>query len=466
MDDSAKENRNRDFVRAAEIGDIDTVRKLLDLGVDIEFALAPTPGIFANQSIYPELARMSRAWGHDIDGGETYLSNRTALQAAADGSHGDVLRLLVDSGADINPPPRRWGRSALQGAVDCEDESLVQLLLEKGANPNEPRTESSWLTALQAAARKGNEKLVARLLAFGADVNAGWHDELEGRTTLIAAMESGNARVVLFLLQAGADRHNALEWWALKLTCVRAKTAQFLRILNFDHAALGTALTEVARMGDLEIVQLLLDAMVPELVPVPIAGESPPAGPITHPGLAVRDELGRNILHLSCAAGNIDLVRFLLTIATQDVRNARDHPGLTPLHLAVGAQNLAVIELLLESGVNLEIIDYAGNCILRTAVDHDSYDIFRALLKWGAKTDGLPIRLAPWVITACGGVHIHGGMLLLQRGSPNGTHLSNVSVQDMTVMNVDDHVWASPSICFPPSVLSLAIIHARLPCWC
>lgn len=191
MDDSAKEN---DFVRAAEAGDIDTVRKLLDLGVDIEFALAPTRWIFASQTRYPELTRMSRAWGHDIDGGERYLSNRTALQAAADGSHGDVLRLLVDSGADINPPPRHWGRSALQGAVDCEDESLVHLLFDKGANLNAPRTESSWLTAFQAAARKGNEERVGRLLAFGADVNASWHDELDGRTTLIAVMESKNER--------------------------------------------------------------------------------------------------------------------------------------------------------------------------------------------------------------------------------------------------------------------------------
>lgn len=74
-DADATDKLNRDFVRAAEIGKTDTVRKLLSLGADIEFRLPPTAGIFDDQSIFPELKYMLAKQGYDIKGGEINLTD-------------------------------------------------------------------------------------------------------------------------------------------------------------------------------------------------------------------------------------------------------------------------------------------------------------------------------------------------------------------------------------------------------
>ncbi|KAL0635171.1 hypothetical protein Q9L58_005896 [Maublancomyces gigas] len=450
IDADEKEKLDQDFVRAAEIGDTNTVRMLLSLGADIEFRLAPRPGIFSDRTIFPEVKSVRENRGYDINGQEIHLSDRTALQAAADGSHGDVLRLLVDSGADINPgPPRRWGKSALQGAVDCEDESLVKLLLHKGENANGHPSQCSGFTPLQGAALKGNEELVILLLASGADVNAPAH-QLDGKTALEAALESENQWVVQILVQAGADHSGQLlsEWLSDAVRRRRGERVKLLLTLKPDDVALGTALNNAVRLGDQKMVELLLDAMATAPVPILTASAGSPVVPIMHPGFAVKDRFGDNILHISCRLGHIDLVRFLLTIATQDVLDARNHAGATVLHAAVSTDNLPMLKLLMDSGVNLESKDRSGKSALRVALDYKRHNMSSALLQRGAKTDGLPLGLARMVLSVFGSPHIEGWMLLLQSGSANGMHLSGVSANAMWVDKIDDKIWTLPSFCF------------------
>lgn len=464
IDGDEKEKLNQDFVRAAEIGDTNTVRMLLWLGADIEFRLAPRPGIFSDRTIFPEVKSMRDNRGYDINGQEIHLSDRTALQAAADGSHGDVLRLLVDSGADINPgPPRRWGRSALQGAVDCEDESLVKLLLHKGENANGHPTQCSGLTPLQGAALKGNEELVMLLLSYGANVNAPAH-RFDGKTALEAALVSENQWVVQILVQAGADHSGPLlsEWLSDAVKLGRGERVKLLLTLKPNNMALGTALNNAVRLGDQKMVELLLDAMTTAPVPIHPASAVSPVVPITHPGFAVKDRFGDNILHISCRLGHIDLVRFLLTIATQDVLDARNHAGATVLHAAVSTNNLPMLKLLMDSGVNLESKDRSGKSALRVALDNKRHNISSALLQRGAKTEWLPFGLARMVLRVFSSPHIEGGMLLLQTGSANGMHLSGVSANAMWVDKIDDEKWTLPSFCFagychPPPFIQISV---------
>lgn len=450
IDAEEMEKLNQDFVRAAEIGDTNTVRMLLWLDADIEFRLAPSPGMFSDRAIFPEVKSVRENRAYDINGQEIQFSDRTALQAAADGSHGDVLRLLVDSGADINPgPPRRWGKSALQGAVDCEDESLVKLLLHNGENANGHPTQCTGLTPLQRAAVKGNEELVMLLLASGADVNAPAH-QLDGKTALEAALESENQWVVQILVQAGADHSGQLllGWLSDAVKRRRGERVKLLLTLKPEDVVLGTALNSAVRLGDQNMVKLLLDAIAIAPVPILTASAGSPVVPITHPGFAVKDRFGDNILHLSCRLGHIDLVRFLLTIATQDVLDARNHAGATVLHAAVSTDNLPMLKLLMDSGVNLESKDRSGKSALRVALDDKRHNMSSALLQRGAKTDRLPLGLARMVLRVFGSPHIEGGMLLLQSGSANGMHLSGVSANAMWVDKIDDKIWTIPSFCF------------------
>jgi len=90
-------------------------------------------------------------------------------QAAAAGNTAEVTKLLQDSpqSVDLCDP---WQRTPLVLAAACGQEDLVRLLLDQGADPNyRPRRGS--LTALGMAAQRGDAAMAELLLAHGANVN-------------------------------------------------------------------------------------------------------------------------------------------------------------------------------------------------------------------------------------------------------------------------------------------------------
>lgn len=91
-----------------------------------------------------------------------------ALGAAYGGA--DIVRLLLDHGAEIDNPSRT-SHQTLKGAASANDIDTVRLLLQHGAevNAQEPPREST----LSAAAHDGSHELVSTLLDYGADANVG-----------------------------------------------------------------------------------------------------------------------------------------------------------------------------------------------------------------------------------------------------------------------------------------------------
>src|SRR5437762_1455359 len=77
---------------------------------------------------------------------------------------------LLEGGADVNAPRGEWYGTALQAASDQGHDQIVQRPLEKGADVNAP--EGKYGTALQMASYQGYDQIVQRLLKEGADVNA------------------------------------------------------------------------------------------------------------------------------------------------------------------------------------------------------------------------------------------------------------------------------------------------------
>lgn len=154
-------------------------------------------------------AIISHMW-HDPDPGiaPQYLEPRTPLQLAANRGQADIVRMLLDRGADVNeaPAPAR-GRTALQAAASgfrgSPDMDLVKFLLEKGADINAAPAVFGGLTALQAAAISGDIMLAKFLLVNGAKVNAASAFR-EGRYAIEGAAEHGRLDMVQLLLNAGA----------------------------------------------------------------------------------------------------------------------------------------------------------------------------------------------------------------------------------------------------------------------
>lgn len=154
-------NWDQKLVKATLAGDIEGVKTALHKGAD------------AN-------ARADNGW--------------FSLACAARGGHVDIVRLLLDAGADIHARPNQnsWyalDHAALQGHAD-----VVVILLAAGANPH---ADNDY--PIQWTARHGHVDVVRILIAAGVNVHAGGHFALR------RAAFHGHVDVVRVLLAAGAD---------------------------------------------------------------------------------------------------------------------------------------------------------------------------------------------------------------------------------------------------------------------
>lgn len=116
----------------------------------------------------------------------------------------EVVRLLVDAGADVNAAAPSTGFNPLLIAAKDGDLELTRLLVERGADL-EARIRSG-ATPLMLAALHGHVEVTQFLLERGARVNAAAN---KGATALILAAGRGHTESVRALLDAGA--HSAMK---------------------------------------------------------------------------------------------------------------------------------------------------------------------------------------------------------------------------------------------------------------
>ena len=182
----------------------------------------------AAQQGHLEVVRLLLEAGADMNAANT--DGTTALFVAAEWGYLEVVRLLIEAEADMNAKDAHGDTALLVAAMRGHLE-VVRLLLKAGADMNVVDTDGA--TALFVAAAHGRLEVLQLLLEAGADVNAARAD---GATALFVATEnSRNSEVVRLLLEAGAD-------------------------VNAAKADGTTALFVAASRGDLEKVQLLLEA--------------------------------------------------------------------------------------------------------------------------------------------------------------------------------------------------------------
>jgi len=146
-------NETQDMLNAAESGDLDAVKKMLNAG-------APVNGLGDDRS--------------------------TALHFAAQEGHVDVAKLLIEKGADINAKDD-IDQTPVDRARFWKQEKIIALL------------ESS---SIHEAAREGNLNTVIQQLNTGADVN---HANENGDTPLTYAAFMGHLEIVDLLIEKGAQ---------------------------------------------------------------------------------------------------------------------------------------------------------------------------------------------------------------------------------------------------------------------
>ncbi len=129
----------------------------------------------------------------------TIRKDPNPVLSAASAGDIDTLRMLINSGADLNLQGD-GGLTALMMVAYLGHNDIIQMLITAGANLN--LQEDNGNTALMMAITAGHNDIVQMLIDAGADLNL---QDINGSTALMYAKYYGHMNVVETLTQAGAD---------------------------------------------------------------------------------------------------------------------------------------------------------------------------------------------------------------------------------------------------------------------
>ena len=278
-----------------------------------------------------------------------------------------TLERLLKQGADPNKRNDANATALMWAAGDIEK---TRLLLGHGANAN-ARSDDLRTPLMIAARRPGGAPIVQLLLDRGANPNPN-ANPLSESSPLLEAATAGDAASVKLLIDRGANVKAAAQpLLTLAITMQCSKCVDLLVAKDLDKAAYTGTLSDIAVLGDVNAVRLMLDH-------------------------------GANV-------------------------NAPDPFGRTPLMYAAASDLLAldVVKLLIERGADVNAVDRhkegvdAGLTALDIARRHGDTPVVEWLVKSGAKgTAPSPPVLKPRRENTIQSA-IQGSLPLIQRADAN-----------------------------------------------
>ncbi|KAJ5755546.1 hypothetical protein N7533_005089 [Penicillium manginii] len=193
------------ILRAAEKGNDNTARKLLEAGLDLDccFYWGKTLLCSVAENGNDKAVKLLLAYDKSVDPDEKNPDEETPLFCAARLGHGGMVKELPLSGrVDINF--NCWGYTPLCYAAWNGHEEDVNLLLDTDGI-NLDYTHPDGKTAICLAAESGHQSVVKFLIAAGADIGGKGHTRL---WPLLGAARCGHESIVRMLLATGRANPN------------------------------------------------------------------------------------------------------------------------------------------------------------------------------------------------------------------------------------------------------------------
>jgi ankyrin repeat protein len=364
----------RELQKAVEQDDHRLVKRRLDerLLATSEVRVAAVPGAmtlleYASVRDSPRVAAALIKAGAGVDAGRF-----RPLVLAAGAGHEKIVKLLLKNGADPNITVADAGERNLTPLMYAVDEKrklgIVKLLLKHGADPH--RLTSKHSSALDRAIEHGNQpaiqvllragcrahgpalleavnrgdlQLTRLLLAAGTDVNfvGGKEDALPNRTALEGAIEQRGFNLSCARILQEKKKLRPAEQARLKK--YRSENNRYLALVKalIDAGAnvhrpgvMETPLYQAARVGDVEVAELLLQK-----------GADPRTAVSVMPLIKAYKETA---LHVAARKGFADAVKLLLDAGAEV--NRLDYRGHTPADFAVAGGQRQIAALLKRSG--------------------------------------------------------------------------------------------------------------------
>ena len=399
--------------------------------------------------------------GHCMDVDVRGFDEQTPLHMAVNSGLLEVTRTLIGRNATINARDSE-GRTPLHttlhagsGRFDEKYFDVVRYLVEHGADVD-AQNNTEQPTTLHLASYFGGFKVAQLLLGHGADINV---QGKNGRTPLHEALASlhddfGDYRfdTVRFLLEHGADVNAPDNDHATPLHVVSAsggvKAARLLLGHGADvHALDGNHLTPLhfaSKSRGFELPDRLVEhrkcvedldnyhSAPPDLIFVSQHRNTGVARVLLEHGAVVdaRDNEDSTPLHVASQHGHANAARLLLEHGA-DV-HALNNNHSTPLHFASESGYAEAARVLLEHGADVHALNNNRSTPLHFVSQHGEAEAARVLLEHGAivdardDDDSTPLHVA----SQCGNAKV--ARLLLEHGAD--IHVRNKT--DQTPQNL------------------------------
>ena len=232
-------------------------------------------------------------------------NGRTLIHWACRGVHFEVIKYLVENGANVNAKDNNMNTPLISISSRGHIEA-AKFLLDNGADIHAESNEFSR-TALFYSVLGGHTEVTELLLRKGAkvNINVGF-----GRTPLYYAVDKGHTEIAKLLILGGADKNF---------------------IMNDGLSLLHLAVIS----NNIEMVRTLVDLKC---------------------DINAKQRFGLTPLHLAANYGTVEITNLLINSGAD--LNVKSTDGGTPYNYAIASNNKEIADLLLKNNSNINSWDF------------------------------------------------------------------------------------------------------------